>query len=128
MKRTIRGILLAAGLCDFAACKRDPDGADHSTWAREPGEPAGPRVTMEDDTVPLLTPEKVRQIAFAAITNGHPGLSNYVCRTIYFGGRSTNEMLRGNWLVQIGPTNPSPDFDFVISVDDSTGKAEVFRR
>ncbi len=67
-------------------------------------------------------------IAQAPAQTNQYDLRNYVCKGAFFFGNTTNLHFTNKWAVYFQPVPLTRDYDLVVTVDDSTGKAELHYR
>ncbi len=72
-----------------------------------------------------MTPEAVCQIAERA-SSRRRGAVAYSFDTLAFIGASTNQALAMSWVAHFIPRNASPDLDFFVVVDETTGQTTIW--
>ena len=126
MKRAWRTAGSIAGVLIMAACS-----GSRPIQLTVPGNgrPEGTEgQAHESGVLPRLTTNVVLRIAYETARTNGVSLKGYVCEAVRFCGRSTSLYFNDKWLVNFQRVPPAPDYDVVITVNDSTAASELHMR
>jgi hypothetical protein len=113
---------LLVGLLFACGC-HNPDKAFLYNRGRNHAEP--PFFTKEDKSSPVLTTNAVVRIAYEAARSNGINTESYFCQGLHFGGESTNEWIKGRWIVCFHPKERIYRHDVFVLIEDRTGKARL---